>query len=145
MARVKFIKKSVSKEQSKEIIEKGFFKENHGLEGDRHASTGKRQVSILAVESSKKIQKQKMKGLCTLKFVQNITIEGIELFKYPLGTKFKIGEVVMEITEIGKECFKGCPIYKETSKCVLINECIFTKVIKSGWIKVGDNIDIIDE
>lgn len=143
MSKVKLIKISKSKGQSKDIIEKGYFKEKHGLEGDIHAGAGKRQVSILGVESRNKIKERIDKGLCTLKFTENITTEGIELYKYPLGTKFRIGEAEMEISQVGKACYKECSIHEISSKCVLSNECIFTKVIKSGWVKIGDKIDII--
>ena len=143
MAEVKLIKINRSKGQPRDIVDKGYFEENRGLEGDIHAVGGNRQVSILGTESKRIIEAYKEQGLCTVKFEENITTEGIELFKYQVGTKIKIGDSVMEITQLGKECFKGCSISDASNKCALTTECIFTKVIESGWVKKGDKIDII--
>ena len=143
MAEVKFIKINRSKGQPRDIVDKGYFEENRGLKGDIHAVGGNRQVSILGTESKRMIKEYKNEGLCTVKFEENITIKGLELFKYSVGTRLKIGDSVVEITQLGKKCFKGCAISEASNKCVLTRECIFTKVIKSGWVKKGDEIDII--
>lgn len=144
MGKVKCIKISKCKGKPKEILEKGFFRENHGLEGDIHSGAGERQVSLLGWESIEKIKQQKIEGLCTVKFSENITIEELELYKYSVGTKFAIGEAVMEISQVGKGCYKGCPIPEAVSECILPKECIFAKIIKSGWINQGDSIEIIE-
>jgi MOSC domain-containing protein YiiM len=84
-----------------------------------------------------------VKGLCTGKFAENITTEGIKLWKLPVGTKLQIGETIQEVTQIGKECHTKCAIYHQVGNCIMPTEGIFTKVIKGGKVKVGDEIEII--
>lgn len=127
----------------KNPIDKGFFRENYGLEGDAHSGEWHRQVSLLAVES---IDKMKRKGGLLLtpgKFAENLTTEGIELFTIPIGTKLKVGEVILEVTQIGKECHRGCEIRNIVGDCVMPREGIFAKVLKSGFIKAEDRVEII--
>ncbi|WP_255351331.1 MOSC domain-containing protein [Caloranaerobacter sp. TR13] len=124
-------------------IPEGIFKENFGLVGDAHAGKWHRQVSLLGVESIEKMKKIGIKGLCSGKFAENITTEGIKLYELPVGTKLKIGETIQEVTQIGKECHSGCAITKEVGQCVMPKEGIFTKVLKGGKIKVGDAIEVL--
>lgn len=124
-------------------IEEGFFIENHGLKDDAHAGDWHRQVSLLAIESFHKMENLGVEGLVPGVFAENITTEGLELFSLPVGTRFKIGETIQELTQIGKECHSGCAISKQVSKCVMPKEGIFTKVIKGGVIREGDSIEII--
>jgi MOSC domain-containing protein YiiM len=127
----------------KEPIKKGFFEENHGLEGDAHAGTWHRQVSFLAQESIDKMKLLGAKDLSSGKFAENITTEGLILYDLPIGTKLKIGETIMEVTQIGKECHKGCAIRSQVGDCIMPREGIFAKVLQSGWILCGDEIEII--
>ncbi|MTI68036.1 MAG: MOSC domain-containing protein [Firmicutes bacterium] len=127
----------------KKPIKEGFFKKDHGLVGDAHAGKWHRQVSLLGQESVDKMKKLGIEGLCTGKFAENITTEGIILYKLPIGTKLKIGESIQEVSQIGKKCHAGCEISKEVGECIMPKEGIFTKVIKGGKIKPGDNIEII--
>lgn len=136
---------NISKEKGvpKEAIEKGYFEVDHGLVGDAHAGKWHRQVSLLGQESIDKIMSVGVEGFCTGKFAENLTTEGIELYKLPIGTRMKVGEVEMEVTQIGKECHHGCAIRNLVGDCVMPREGIFTKVITSGYIKPGDEITII--
>jgi MOSC domain-containing protein YiiM len=143
MARVIAVNISEKKGVVKHPIEKGYFKENYGLDGDAHAGSWHRQVSLLGVESIEKMKVSGLNGLCTGKFAENLTTEGIVLFEIPVGTKIKIGEVVMEVTQIGKECHLGCEIRDLVGDCVMPREGIFTRILTGGWIKPGDEIDII--
>lgn len=118
--------------------------EDFGFEGDAHAGKWHRQVSLLAKESIDKSKGLPADGLCHGVFAENITTEGIELFTIPVGTKLKIGECVIEITQIGKECHEGCAIQKLVGKCVMPREGIFAKVIKGGKVFEGDEIEIIE-
>jgi len=127
----------------KEPIKEGIFIENFGLKDDAHAGDWHRQVSLLAIESFYKMENLGIEGLVPGVFAENITTEGIELFTLPVGTRFKIGETIQELTQIGKECHSGCAISKQVGKCVMPKEGIFTKVIKGGLIKEGDFIEII--
>lgn len=143
MAKVIAINISEKKGEIKIPIEKGYFKENHGLEGDAHAGDWHRQVSLLAQESIDKMTALGAKDLDSGKFAENITTEGLVLYELPIGTKLKIGETLMEVTQIGKECHKGCAIRNQVGDCIMPREGIFTKVLKGGWIKPNDNIEIV--
>nr|WP_300006229.1 MOSC domain-containing protein [Tissierella sp.] len=127
----------------KDPIDQGVFLTDHGLEGDAHAGNWHRQVSLLALESFQKMIDAGAEGLVPGIFAENITTEGISLFTLPVGTRFKIGETIQELTQIGKECHSGCEIARKVGKCVMPKEGIFTKIIKSGTIKVGDLIEIL--
>ncbi len=128
--------------ERKKNIGKGIFVQGHGLEGDAHAGDWHRQVSLLAMESIKKMQD---KGLDVGPgdFAENLTTEGIELVSLPIGTKLKIGEDALgEVTQIGKKCHKRCAIYYQAGDCVMPREGIFIRVLKGGPVKVGDSIEV---
>lgn len=127
----------------KKPIEKGVFIEDYGLEGDAHAGEWHRQVSLLGIESFKKVEELGIEGLNHGDFAENITTEGIILHKLPVGTQLKIGETIQEVTQIGKECHTGCAISKKVGKCIMPKEGIFTRVIKGGIVKPGDIIEVL--
>lgn len=143
MAKVLAVNISEEKGVIKHPIEKGFFRENHGLEGDAHAGNWHRQVSLLGIESIDKMKASGIEGLLPGKFAENLTTEGITLYELPVGTRLKIGEVIMEVTQIGKECHLGCEIRHLVGDCVMPREGIFTKVLKDGFIKPQDEIEIL--
>lgn len=143
MAKVVAVNISATKGVIKEPIKKGYFAFNHGLEGDAHAGDWHRQVSLLSQESIDKMTASGADNLSAGKFAENLTTEGIVLYELPIGTKLKIGETEMEVTQIGKECHKGCAIRELVGDCVMPREGIFTKVLVPGWIKAGDEITII--
>lgn len=143
MAKVIAVNISEKKGVIKRPIEKGFFRVNHGLEGDAHAGNWHRQVSLLGIESIEKMKALGMEGFCTGKFAENLTTEGITLYELPVGTKIKIGDVVMEVTQIGKECHLGCEIRNLVGDCIMPREGIFTKVLEEGWIRPDDKIEIL--
>ena len=128
----------------KKTIEQGEFKVDHGLVGDAHAGNWHRQVSLLGIESINKMKALGIEGLCTGKFAENLTTEGIELYKLPVGTRMRIGETLHEVTQIGKECHTKCAIFQQIGSCVMPTEGIFTKVLENGIIKAGDEIEILD-
>ena len=129
----------------KRTIEEGFFEVDHGLVGDAHAGNWHRQVSLLGNESIEKMKAIGIEGLCTGKFAENLTTEGIDLWKLPVGTKLEIGETLQEVTQIGKECHTKCAIFHQVGNCVMPTEGIFTKVLKAGKIKINDLIKVIEE
>ncbi|KEI14414.1 MOSC domain-containing protein [Clostridium haemolyticum] len=143
MAKVIAVNISEKKGVVKHPIEKGFFRKNHGLEGDAHAGNWHRQVSLLAKESIDKMKKLGLDKLSAGDFGENITTEGIVIHELLIGTKLKIGETEMEVTQIGKKCHNGCEIKKLVGDCIMPREGIFTIVIKEGEIKPGDEIKII--
>lgn len=123
----------------------GVLVKNYGLEGDAHAGDWHRQLSLLAIES---IDKMRQKGLDVNPgdFAENLTTEGIDLVSLPIGTKLEIGEnILVEVTQIGKECHQGCEIFKLAGDCVMPREGIFVRVLQGGAVKKGDLINKIKE
>jgi cyclic pyranopterin monophosphate synthase len=119
--------------------------ENYGIEGDIHAGTWHRQISFLALESIDKMRKSGLPGLRPGAFAENITTEFLNLPSIRVGTRMQIGdEAVIEITQIGKECHTRCAIYAKVGDCVMPREGIFGKVIKSGEIRINDEIIILE-
>jgi len=130
-------KKGVRKKPAGEaLIRAGF-----GIEGDAHASSKwHRQVSLLALESIRKMQSLGLK-VKPGDFAENITTEGMDLLKLPVGTRMKIGsDIEVEVSQIGKVCHTRCEIYNQAGDCVMPKEGIFVKVLKGGTIKEGDEI-----
>lgn len=119
--------------------------ENRGLEGDAHAGDWHRQVSLLAEESIEKMRKLGLK-VGPGDFAENITTRGIDLVSLPVGTLLTVGDdILLEVSQIGKECHTRCAIYYQAGDCVMPREGIFAKVLKSGRVKVGDAIEIKSE
>lgn len=125
-------------------IEEGLFQEGHGLVGDAHAGKWHRQVSLLGVESVKKMQDLGIEGLCSGKFAENLTTEGLILHELPVGTKLKIGETIQEVSQIGKECHNGCAIKQQVGQCIMPTEGIFTRILTGGKIRTGDTIEVLE-
>ena len=114
---------------------------HHGIVGDAHAGDWHRQISLLADES---VDTMRALGL-TLSpgaFAENILTRGIELKTLPIGTRLRVGETLLEVTQIGKECHNDCEIKKTTGKCVMPTEGIFAVVVEEGRIQSGDRITI---
>ncbi len=139
---VKAINISKGKGVPKDPVEVANFIEDFGIEGDAHAGKWHRQVSLLGEESIQKIRDMGVEGLCTGRFAENITTEGIILYELPVGTRLNIGETVQEVTQIGKECHQHCAIFHQVGDCVMPREGIFTKVIKGGKVNSGDKITL---
>ena len=116
--------------------------EDWGIEGDAHAGKWHRQVSMLSFE---KIEAFREKGADVDfgAFGENLVVEGFDLSKVPVGTKFQIGEAILELTQIGKECHSHCAIYKVMGDCIMPREGVFTRVLKGGEIKAGDEITML--
>ncbi|MBM4135880.1 MAG: MOSC domain-containing protein [Nitrospira sp.] len=139
--RVVSINISTKKSVRKKPIKEAEIKTDFGIEGDAHASSQwHRQVSLLALESIQKMQALGLK-VNPGDFAENITTEGIDLLKLPLGTKMTIGkDIEVEVSQIGKECHTRCSIYYQAGDCIMPKEGIFVKVLKGGKIKEGDPI-----
>jgi MOSC domain-containing protein YiiM len=135
---------SKKKGTRKENTKYGVVQEGFGLEGDAHAdSNTHRQVSLLAVESIKKMQDLGLK-VGPGDFAENFTTEGIDLVSLPVGTKLETGDgIVLEVTQIGKECHTKCAIYHTIGSCVMPEEGVFARVMHGGVVKAGDSIRII--
>jgi len=133
MATVLAVCISENKGERKKPVESVDLRENHGIVGDAHAGDWHRQVSLLAQES---IDKMRAMGLDVNAgdFAENITTSGIDLVSLPIGSQLQIGETLLEVTQIGKECHTRCAIFYQAGDCVMPKEGIFAKVITGGVI-----------
>ncbi len=114
-----------------------------GLKDDAHAGKWHRQVSLLALESINKMVRLGLQ-VGPGDFAENITTQGLDLLKLPVGTRFRIGEnSLLEVTQIGKVCHTRCAIYYQAGDCVMPKEGIFARVLEGGEIKVGDEIHVL--
>ena len=142
MGRVFSINIGIEKGEPKSMISAGFLKEDHGFVGDCHAGPGIRQVSLLAIEEIEKVEAGHPEvdfqpGI----FAENITTEGLDLSKIRVGDRLLIGsEVTLKVTQIGKECRKGCSISRVVGDCIMPRQGIFAIVEKGGPIKTQDQI-----
>ena len=114
-----------------------------GIEGDAHAGKWHRQVSLLSLE---KIEAFREKGASVDfgAFGENIVAEGLDLRSLPVGTRFRIGKALLELTQIGKECHSHCAIYHQVGDCIMPREGVFTIVLEGGEVKAGDEIELIE-
>ncbi len=144
MASIIAVCTSTKKGTKKKDIKEGLIKEDYGLVGDAHAgSDGHRQVSLLALASIDKIRRLGAE-VGPGDFAENLTTEGLELFSLPIGTQLNVGQdVILEMTQIGKECHDRCAIFKLVGTCVMPTEGVFTRVLKGGTVKAGDELKVI--
>lgn len=143
MASVVAINLSPKKGTFKYPIEQAHLLPDFGIEGDAHAGKWHRQVSLLGQESVDKMIAMGVPDLTPGKFAENITTQGIDLVSLPVGTRLQVGEVLMEVTQIGKECHQHCQIYHQVGMCVMPSEGIFTRILNEGVIQAGDEIMVI--
>ncbi len=144
-ARVISVNISDKKGMRKKPVEEVVLKAEYGIEGDAHASSEwHRQVSLLALESINKMRDMGL-NVSPGDFAENITTEGIDLVSLPVGTKMQIGgEVIGEVSQIGKECHTRCAIYYQAGDCVMPKEGIFIRVLRGGKVRAGDNVSVTD-
>ena len=114
---------------------------DHGIVGDAHAGNWHRQVSLLADESVE-LMRQRFPDIPTGAFAENILTRGIALSTLPVGTKLRVGQILLQVTQIGKECHADCAIRRQVGDCVMPREGIFTMVLEEGSIRPGDEITI---
>lgn len=116
--------------------------EDYGIENDAHAGKWHRQVSLLSHE---KIEAFRAKGAEVKDgaFGENIVVSGIDFKTLPVGTRFQCNDVILEMTQIGKECHHGCEIFQKMGECIMPREGVFAKIIHGGEIAVGDEMTII--
>ena len=119
---------------------------DHGLEHDAHAGSG-RQVSLLSAEQVDAFW-ERAKGAVELPpgiFGENLLVEGYDFKSYPVGTRFRIKEVLLELTQIGKQCHTGCEIMQRTGECIMPREGVFAKVLTGGVVSVGDEVELVEQ
>jgi MOSC domain-containing protein YiiM len=115
---------------------------DHGVEGDGHAGPWHRQVSLLAAESIDKMRSA-CPGVDPGAFGENITTQGIVVHELPVGARLRIGETLVEVTQIGKECHDRCAIFYQAGDCVMPREGVFARVLNGGVVKAGDEIAVV--
>lgn len=143
MSKIIAICKSEKKGTAKQMVDEANLIEDFGIEGDAHAGKWHRQVSLLALE---KIEDFNAKGgdVNFGDFGENLVISGIELNKLPIGQRILVGETELELTQIGKQCHDKCEIFYRVGQCIMPTNGVFTKVIKGGKVKVGDEVILIE-
>lgn len=129
------------KGQRKKSTAEVFLRPEHGIEGDAHAGPWHRQVSLLAQESIDKMTAQGI-GVGPGDFAENITTLGLEVASLPLQTVLDLGEALVEVTQIGKECHSRCAIYEQAGDCVMPREGIFVRVLRGGRVAPGDAVRV---
>lgn len=132
---------SASKGERKKSGSEVFLRVDHGIEGDAHAGPWHRQVSLLAQES---IDKMVAVGLSVGPgdFAENVTTSGLDVAALPIGTTLDLGEALVEVTQIGKECHTRCAIYHQAGDCVMPKEGIFVRVLRGGRVAPGDVVRV---
>ena len=134
---------SPEKGTQKRNIGKGIFIEDFGIQGDAHAGKWHRQVSLL---SHDKIDAFRARGAEVQDgaFGENLVVEGIDFRVLPVGTRLYCSDVILEMTQIGKECHHGCEIFQKMGDCIMSREGVFARVIRGGTICAGDEMRVED-
>ncbi|CUX21204.1 MOSC domain-containing protein [Clostridium sp. C105KSO13] len=142
MGKVIAVCTSPEKGTQKKNIGEAVFIEDYGIEGDAHAGKWHRQVSLLSYD---KIEDFRKRGAEVEDgaFGENLVVEGIDFKTLPIGTRLRCKDVILEMTQIGKECHHGCAIFQKMGDCIMPREGVFSKVIKGGVIKAGDMLEVM--
>ncbi len=119
------------------------FVENFGIRTDAHGGNWHRQVSLLSAEKVEEFN-QRGAGVEPGAFGENLVVEGFDFRNLPVGTTFQCNDVILEMTQIGKECHTHCQIYHKMGECIMPVQGVFARVVKGGTISVGDEMKIID-
>ena len=131
---------SLNKGERKTPVASVELRPDHGIVGDAHAGDWHRQISLLARESIIKMQRLGL-NVEAGDFAENLTTEGVDLLALAIGDRLQVGETLLEITQIGKECHTRCAIYHQAGDCVMPKEGLFAKVIEGGMVKPGTTIE----
>ena len=142
MGKIVAVCMSEKKGTVKRPVDEAYLKEGFGIEGDAHAGNWHRQVSLLSYESVKEFEKtlEGKRAILPGDFGENLLVEGLDLKGIAIGTIVRTGNVKLRITQIGKECHKGCEIRKITGDCIMPREGVFAEVLKGGKIVAGQEI-----
>jgi TatD DNase family protein len=138
---VRAVCRSEKKGTVKTNVRTGEFRAGHGLVGDAHAGDWHRQVSLLSFE---KVEAFRARGaeVDDGAFGENLVVEGIDFRKLPVGTILECGGVILEMTQIGKECHSHCAIFKVMGDCIMPREGVFARVLRGGLITAGDEMRV---
>ena len=144
MAKVTSVNISERKGEQKHPVSEVRLKLRHGIVGDAPAGDWHRQISLLAEESVDTMRLLSPVPLDAGVFAENINTAGIDLKRLPVGTRLRIGESEVEVTQIGKECHNDCAIKRAVGKCVMPTEGIFAVVVREGTVRPGDEIEVLE-
>ena len=125
----------------KKDVTSGHFDVNWGIEGDAHAGSWHRQVSLLSADKIAAFN-EKGAGVIPGAFGENLVVEGMDFRALPVGTLLRCGDVLLELTQIGKECHHHCAIYKKMGDCIMPREGVFARVLAGGRISAGDEMTV---
>ena len=125
----------------KKDVNAGYFSVGWGIDGDAHAGHWHRQVSLLSADKIAAFN-EKGAGVVPGAFGENLVVEGFDFRALPVGTLLRCGDVLLEMTQIGKECHSHCEIYKKMGDCIMPREGVFARVLEPGEIRVGDEMVI---
>ena len=142
MGKVMAVCTSPARGTQKENIGRGVFRAGYGIEGDAHAGDWHRQVSLLSYE---KVQAFNARGAAVADgaFGENLLVDGFDFARLPAGTWLGCGDVLLEITQIGKQCHHGCEIFQRMGDCIMPREGVFARVLRGGEIAVGDEMHLV--
>lgn len=133
---------SAQRGEIKHDVKSAYLEADWGIKEDAHSGAWHRQISLLSLSS---VEKMRAMGVQVDfgAFAENLTIGEMDVALLPLGTRLKIGEAVIEVTQIGKECHnQGCAIKKQVGTCVMPVEGIFGRVLSPGWVRTGDLVQV---
>jgi MOSC domain-containing protein YiiM len=123
----------------KDDVGEGLLIEELGIEGDAHAGFAHRQVSLLAEEDIDTMR-AKLPTLRPGSFAENLTIRGFDLSSLSVGDRIRVGETLLEISQIGKECHTHCEVHRITGDCIMPKKGIFCRVVEGGPVRRGDPV-----
>lgn len=126
-----------------EPLREAHFLENQGMEGDRHASGGEKQLTLLTQTGKDWMQAQETKGLCFSRYKANLETEGLDVSLLRAGMQLQAGTAVFTVSERRKECFPGCPLAENGISCKLLKNGLYLQVVKSGTVTIGDTLVIL--
>ena len=135
---------SPEKGTQKQNVGSALLVEDWGIQGDAHAGKWHRQVSLLSYD---RVEEFRTRGAQVEPgaFGENLLVEGFDFKSLPVGTRFGCNGAVLELTQIGKQCHAHCQIYRQVGDCIMPREGVFTRVLRSGVVRVGDELTILKE
>ena len=135
---------SPEKGTQKQNVGSALLVEDWGIQGDAHAGKWHRQVSLLSYD---RVEEFRARGAQVEPgaFGENLLVEGFDFKSLPVGTRFGCNGAVLELTQIGKQCHAHCQIYRQVGDCIMPREGVFTRVLRSGVVRVGDELTILKE
>lgn len=139
MGRIEAICISTARGTQKRPVGSAEFVADWGIRGDAHGGHWHRQVSLLSAD---RIDAFRARGAQVENgaFGENLVVRGFDFSTFPVGTLFKSGDVLLELTQIGKECHQHCAIYQAVGDCIMPREGVFARVIRGGIARTGDEL-----